>query len=821
MSDDNTTLEILIKIREELDGLRRATEEIGRAKAQAAVFGGALDKNTVSTQNLNRASMLFAGVLSGNVATAAGAVRGAFVSMMGPLGLALGMAATLGAKLYSDWSKAGDAIEKTALQAHRFAESLKAVADAYSVSARAAIDGFAEGVAGAGKTLDNQARLLRIHLDLQKQLITAQAAAAKARLSARPGGATAAELAAIDNAARARIDALQNRGARVALDTETEKLKTLSAAYDKLADSAVEAGLKAAAAKREYEAALAAKDSLPGLDAQLRTNLAAQFGADAAVAESNTADNRTLAADLREARKELVAQRDAAQALAAQEETLRTAYESAAAALKDQNAASGDAAKKLRDQRTEVEQLARELGELNTAQGQIRDAETEAEQAAAAQAAAKVARAQAALALDRQLNDSARARATIEANRYLTEEQKKERLIPLLKEENRLIAARIALLAGDASPEASGEIRTLGNRAAGNTSALAQAAPASFGDEMAAGAVRAADQLGTSAQMAADAWGSAADSIRTGMGDALGDMIIQWDFSAQSINNAIWSIEQAMIRSAANMVADWIFQHTVMAAWSALFRTTEVVETEVAAAEKTAIEAAAAAESVGVKTATEAAKTGIHVAAEATQTTTTVTGAATRSTANAGEGMSWLVKAAIQAMNAMASIPYVGPVLAVVAAGAVLAAGMALLGKIVKRAGGGRVYGRNTLTMLNDGGDGDEFVIRGASRAKYGDSMLAEINAGTYDPALLTASLAELPFAAAPDAQLAAVAAPPVSSGGGAAALAAALGAAQPAPNITQRFFMDWAAARSDILTSGDFRDAVRDITRDFFRTNA
>jgi hypothetical protein len=33
-------------------------------------------------------------------------------------------------------------------------------------------------------------------------------------------------------------------------------------------------------------------------------------------------------------------------------------------------------------------------------------------------------------------------------------------------------------------------------------------------------------------------------------------------------------------------------------------------------------------------------------------------------------------------MNAMASIPYVGPILAIVAAGAVIAAGMALFSKI-------------------------------------------------------------------------------------------------------------------------------------------
>jgi hypothetical protein len=254
----------------------------------------------------------------------------------------------------------------------------------------------------------------------------------------------------------------------------------------------------------------------------------------------------------------------------------------------------------------------------------------------------------------------------------------------------------------------------------------------------------------------------------------------------------------------------------------ALFRTTEVVETEIAEAEKTGVAAAGETARVAAKATAEGAKTAIHTASEATQTTTTVAGAATRNTANASEGMGWLIKAAIQAMNAMASIPYVGPVLAIVAAGAVLAAGMALIAKITKHAKGGPVGGGKQLSWLNDGDDGPEFVIRGAARAKYGDALLTQINAGDYDPAPAAgAALAGASFAAAPSAQLADAAAPPATSsaGGGLAALAAALNA-QPAPNITQRFFASREAALADILASGDFRDAVRDVTRDFFQTS-
>jgi hypothetical protein len=110
-------------------------------------------------------------------------------------------------------------------------------------------------------------------------------------------------------------------------------------------------------------------------------------------------------------------------------------------------------------------------------------------------------------------------------------------------------------------------------------------------------------------------------------------------------------------------------------------------------------------------------------------------------------------------------------------------------------------------------------VIRGSARAKYGDAMLSQINAGAYEPSPAFAALAETPFAAAPAAQLA-LATAPAASGSGAATLAAALGG-QPAPAITNRYFLDWAAARNDLLTSGDLRDTIKDITREFFRMNA
>jgi hypothetical protein len=284
-----------------------------------------------------------------------------------------------------------------------------------------------------------------------------------------------------------------------------------------------------------------------------------------------------------------------------------------------------------------------------------------------------------AVRLDGQLNALADERAAIESNRFLTEAEKHARIIPLLEEENRLIAERTALLAGDTSPDASRETRSLGERAAGNTADAAQAQPLSLSQELAAGAASAADQLGSSAHMAAQAWGQAADSIRTSMGSALADMIWQTGFTKEALKKFGMSMVENFVQIGAQMVADWIFKHTVMAAWSALFRTKEVAQTAATEASKTGLTTAGEVARTSVKATSEVAKTAIVTASETTQTEVSVANSATRTAANTTEGMGWLAKAAVQAMNAVASIPYVGPILAIAAAAAIIGAGIKLL----------------------------------------------------------------------------------------------------------------------------------------------
>jgi hypothetical protein len=628
-----------------------------------------------SRLNTLKTGALAAGRAVQTISTAIGRVSQAF----GLWGMALAGIQTL-AQLFDKTQKP---IEKTALETHRFGEHLKQIADSHAARATTAINTFTESIAAVHQGLENTARSMRLHLDLQAKIIAADGEAEKARLRARAAGATASELAAVDAATNARLAAIHSQSAGVSLDTERGKLDALSAAYDRLAEASLDAALRAAAAKREYEKALKAKDDLPALKKQTAT------------AQKNEAYSGYMTVEAAKANKaapaDLTKQVAAAQSLSAREEELKTAWTASAAALAKQNAATAAAAKALRTQRNTLDQLAAANEKTEAAQSQLnktteKTARITAE-AADKEKAATLARAQAGQALQTQLADLQARRSAIEADAYRTAEEKQAATNALIERENELLREKLANL--DAIIQAEQNPRTqlqyqqerdqTSGRIAGNTATLSAPAAGSFHDQLAAGATAAADQLGTTAQIAARAWGEAADSMRTSMAGALGDMIWRTGITGEAIKNLGASIAQNFVNTGAQMLADWTFKHTLMAACSSLFRTKEVTETAGAETAKTAATTAGETARLGVKATAETAKTGIVVASESAQTTAVVTNSTARSASNATEGMGWLGKAAVQAMSAMASIPYVGPILAVAAAAAVIAAGVKLL----------------------------------------------------------------------------------------------------------------------------------------------
>jgi hypothetical protein len=90
---------------------------------------------------------------------------------------------------------------------------------------------------------------------------------------------------------------------------------------------------------------------------------------------------------------------------------------------------------------------------------------------------------------------------------------------------------------------------------------------------------------------------------------------------------------------------------------------------------------------------------------ETTCTAATLVNAGSRIVSTISESIAYVIKAAVQAASAVASIPYVGPVLAVVAMAAMLGAGMSLVGQIGKGFREGTPYGWT--------GDGPEDQVAG------------------------------------------------------------------------------------------------------------
>ena len=177
-------LQILIRIKEDLDGLRKTQAALAEAKSSAGAFGNSLDNAGISTKNLQRANVLMAGALSGNVVSAVGAVRGAFVSLMGPMGLALAAVAAIGTKLYSVWqeSRAAEAAKEAADAADKYQWSLnrakeaaadlsKASADAFAAALKTARDYFEEANKQLERQFNNTQKIAKANLDLERTKI--------------------------------------------------------------------------------------------------------------------------------------------------------------------------------------------------------------------------------------------------------------------------------------------------------------------------------------------------------------------------------------------------------------------------------------------------------------------------------------------------------------------------------------------------------------------------------------------------------------------------------------------------------------------------
>ncbi len=165
----------------------------------------------------------------------------------------------------------------------------------------------------------------------------------------------------------------------------------------------------------------------------------------------------------------------------------------------------------------------------------------------------------------------------------------------------------------------------------------------------------------------------------------------------------VWrSVGESAAQMMSQMGAKWLMEHTVMAAASKLFHAGETATQAAATGTQVAIHAGGEVAKTGATAAGTATRSGFslaetifhnaqvairtaaHIAGEIGKTMVSMAQGAIRIAVIIAESMASVIQAAVGALSAMASIPYVGPFLAVGAMAAILAAGGALVKGVSK-----------------------------------------------------------------------------------------------------------------------------------------
>jgi hypothetical protein len=242
---------------------------------------------------------------------------------------------------------------------------------------------------------------------------------------------------------------------------------------------------------------------------------------------------------------------------------------------------------------------------------------------------------------------------------------------------------------------------------------------ASIGEGLEGGMLAQLQAIGSKGDQIAQAFNTTADAIRTSLGSAFTDMLWQGESLRDAMDGFASSIAQSFINATAQMVADWIMQNTLMAAWKTLTESKMTLAALFGAKARTAAVVEEETAATGAKAEGTAARTGFSIM-------------------DAGKS---IVSAAAGAMSAVASVPYVGPILAVAAVASILALGAKIMGAF---ASGGLVRGPGTgtsddiIARLSDG----EYVMPAATVDRYGVGTMDAIRSGALD---LSANVESIP----------------------------------------------------------------------------
>ncbi len=287
------------------------------------------------------------------------------------------------------------------------------------------------------------------------------------------------------------------------------------------------------------------------------------------------------------------------------------------------------------------------------------DREIDAKKAAAASRQAALSNSAAQQKLNDQLFERESAIARIQASRFLTEEQKKAAILPLLNEENRLLSERIALLreaAAATDDEAArqgfnAEASALSRQQSENAGQIEQNSPLSAGQGAQAGAVGFLNGVGTTADQAGQLVSGSLNSALGETSNLLFNVINGATTFRDAWQGAIASVGQNFLRMITDMIAKMFYRATVERALTAF----------------------------GVTT---------HIAGEKAKTAATTGGFLARIATKIKETLADVYAGAIGAFKALSSIPYVGPFLGAAAMAAAIAGGVALVKKIGFAEGG-------------------------------------------------------------------------------------------------------------------------------------
>jgi hypothetical protein len=363
----------------------------------------------------------------------------------------------------------------------------------------------------------------------------------------------------------------------------------------------------------------------------------------------------------------------------------------------------------------------------------------------------------------------------IKGNPQLTEDQKRDQSLPLMQTQSDENQARLSQLSGDmANPASSDEARLdaekqyydLKVKEAQLQNQINAAQNASnFGAQF-ADVVTKLQNINTLAQSCAQVFGGAVNTAVNSISTNISGVIMGTKTWKQALTGIYNAIVTDIVQGLVHMAVQWALQHVIMSAISSAFHIGENAKT--AAAETTQVsitsagtttrivirtgEAAHDAAMTGVQVATHAAgettktgwtfmhavmrnasrlfetifhgimtalRTAVHIVGETTATGVTMAQSLIRATA-------YLITAAVGAMQAMANIPYVGPVLAIVAAAAIIGAGVALMAGFEKGGYTGNTN-RNAVAGVVHGG---EFVMDASTVDRVGVQNLEAIRSG-------------------------------------------------------------------------------------------